>query len=136
MDGYIVNKSGTDSITIAGLIPGANCSLYVITQSDVNAGGRRSGFSVNGGPITITAGTDPNASTFINGQNYEFFNTSADASGIVSIVYFSGQDEADINGFQLFTTDTAAATPEPGGISLAIGGLMCLAGRWRRRTPR
>ena len=135
MDSYLVNKTGTDSIAIAGLIPGADYSLYVITQGDLYSGGRVSQFSVNGGPTVTTAPADYTASTYVSGQNYERFDTSADLSGTIAIVYASANGEADINGFQLFTTATAA--PEPGGISLAIGGLMlCLVGRWRRRSPR
>jgi hypothetical protein len=134
MDGYIVNKTGGDSITIAGLIPGADYSLYVITQSDQYSGGRSSAFSVNGGPTVFTAPTNPTLGTFVNGQNYESFDTLADLSGTITILYSNNGDEADVNGFQLFTT--ADAAPEPGGIGLAIGGLSCMVGLWRRRTAR
>jgi hypothetical protein len=136
MDGYIVNKDGTDSITISGLIAGADYSLYVISQSDVNARGRSSVFTVNGGPTLITAPTDPAASTYISGQNYGFFDTSADLSGTITILYSTNHAEADVNGFQLFTNADAAPVPEPGGIGLAIGGLAGLVGFWRRRTSR
>jgi uncharacterized protein (TIGR03382 family) len=133
MDGYLVNKTGTDSITIAGLTPGADYSLYVFTQSDKYSGGRSAAFSVNGGPTVYMVPTDPTANTFIDGQNYGSFSTSADLSGGITILYSNNNEEADVNGFQLFT---GTATPEPGGITFAIGGLACLVGLWRRRSTR
>ncbi len=99
---YLVNLSTTPlAITIAGLVPNAPYSLYMITQGDGGAPGRSSQFAVNGGaPVTTSPGADIN--TFINGQNYVLLNVTADSSGVLNIAYASGSGEADVEGFQLF----------------------------------
>jgi hypothetical protein len=72
MSGYLF-ESGTGTITIGGLHAGGNYALYLYTQGDVNATGRRTTFTVNGGsPFTTSAGSNT-ANTFISGQNYVLF---------------------------------------------------------------
>jgi hypothetical protein len=128
MSAYIVSK-GYDTITIDGLTPNAHYALYVIMQAGVFSTGRQAAVSVNGGPPVVAAPMDQNASTFISGQNYEAFDTSADGLGKVTILYSSHTGEADINGFQL------SQSPEPSGLYLGIAGLAAVI-TLRRRVRR
>ncbi len=126
MSAYLVDVS-SNAITISGLAPTANYALYMYTQVPVFGSGRQASFSVNGGSPVIAAPGDQNASTFINGQNYEVFNTAADSLGNITIDYSAYNGEADVNGFQL------SDTPEPGELGMAAGAIALLIG-WRRRN--
>jgi hypothetical protein len=126
MSGYLA-EGGTGSITISGLVAGGDYDLYLYTQGDVNATGRQTTFTVNGGsPVTTSPGS-ASADTFISGQNYVLFDVAANAGGDISVVYSNFAGEADVNGFQL------AAVPEPSAVILVLTGLLAVACFARKR---
>jgi hypothetical protein len=127
MSAYLVSTS-LNIITITGLDPGFTYDLYMISQVPVFGDGRQAGFTINAGPIVLTAPAVSSASTFIEGQNYEHFVAQADTLGDVTIDFFAQTGEADVNGFQLQTT------PEPGTFGLGIGAILIGIGFRRRRS--
>ena len=120
MSAYLVNRVGQParSITISGLIPGANYDLYMITQGDANAGSRRTSFAVNGGTVvSTTAGAD--IGSYVNGQNYVRLSTTANSSGVLNVVWQVVSGEANVNGFQLagnFACSVSGSTVTLSGI--------------------
>jgi hypothetical protein len=130
MSGYLF-EGGTGTITIGGLISGRDYDLYLYTQGDVNATGRRTTFTVNGGsPFTTSPGSN-STNTFISGQNFVLFDVAANASGVISVVYSKNAGEADVNGFQL-----TAAVPEPSSVILLLTTLLAVAFVARKRFAR
>jgi hypothetical protein len=128
MSGYLF-ESGTGTITIGGLVAGEEYALYLYTQGDVNATGRRTTFTVNGGsPFTTSPGSN-STNTFISGQNYVLFDVAANASGNISVVYSKNAGEADVNGFQL------TAVPEPSTV-IPLLTLLAVAFLARKRFAR
>jgi len=126
MSGYLVD-GGTGSITIAGLVAGESYDLYLYTQGDVNATGRQTTFTVNGGTPFTTAPGSASTDTFISGQNFVLFDVAADGGGDMSVAFTNFAGEADVNGFQL------AAVPEPSAVILVLTGLLAVGFVARRR---
>jgi hypothetical protein len=127
MNGYLVNHNATpETITIAGLVPNAPYSLYMITQGDAGAPGRQTQFSVNSGaPLTTSPGA--NSNLFITGQNYVVLNATADASGVLTVSYAAASGEADVNGFQLVASSSVCSVSGTTVTLLATGTCTILA---------
>ncbi len=114
MEGYLYNTSPTnpEHFSFTGLSPNTAYELYVYTQGDKDATGRKTSVSVdNGLSWTTTNAGDGTASTFILGQNYLIVNPVTDGTGSMDIQWKAGSVEADINALQLLGTSTAV--PEP-----------------------
>jgi hypothetical protein len=132
-DGYLSQHSGfgTGTVTLSGFAPDEAFSLYLYSERDC---GCSSGtFSVNGSPSQTTATGLPSA--FVLNQNYLVFTGAADSNGKVTIDYApaGGSGEGEINGIQL----VSSAAPEPGPITMVLGGLaLVCAGQIRRRRGR
>ncbi|WP_156427847.1 PEP-CTERM sorting domain-containing protein [Thiohalocapsa sp. ML1] len=111
----------------------AEHELYVYTQDDSGANGRRMALTPAGGSTVITDPADANANTFILGQNYLRLDVMSDASGVLSFDYVRHTSEANLNGLQLVVAEAQAPAPASLGL-LAAGGLVLAA--VRRRRPR
>ena len=125
MQGYLVNNI---SMTLNGLNPGQAYDLYMYTQGDNNSAGRAIGLTSTGGSAGIAS--QSNANSFIANDNYILLQPIADGSGTISIGEYFVSGEANLNGFQLVTTDI----PEPGSLSVLGIGMLALAGATRRRS--
>jgi pimeloyl-ACP methyl ester carboxylesterase len=95
----VLYSAGTTTITLSGLNPNQNYTLYIYTQGDKNGLNRSISISANGGPPQIA--TQTNADTFILDNNYVVETVAADGSGNINIKGVTLVDEGDINGFQL-----------------------------------
>ena len=123
--------SGGKHITLNNLTPNAGYELYLYTEGDSWADGRRAHFDANG-VLAESSATVSAAGTFILGQNYLKLDVTANGSGSLDIAYSrlpnlvnpGNGSEADINGFQL----QLSAVPEPsqwammGLTLLGVGG--------------
>jgi hypothetical protein len=127
MEGYIYKPTpGTAQITLSGLAPSTDYSLYLYSEGDSGSTGRRLGVSVNGGATTTTSAAVASAGTFIEGQNYLKLNAASDVTGKLDIAYSFAVGEANINGFQV------SAVPEPASTMLAMEALLGGLALWRR----
>lgn len=127
MEGYLYKFTpGTANITLSGLAPSTDYSLYLYTQGDIGANNRRLSVSVNGGPTTTTSASVASASTFIEGQNYLKLSVTSDLAGKLDMSYSFASGEANINGFQV------SAVPEPASTMLVVGAALGGLALWRR----
>ena len=128
MQGYLVgfgDKAGID-LVFTGMTAGKEYGFWVYTQGDDNSKGRSISIAANGGTPVIA--TQSMGSSFVQGDNYVYFTTFADANGDLDISGKSLVGEANINGFQL------TAVPEPTEMALMMAGLTFLAGAAARRS--
>ncbi len=125
MRSYLATYS-SGSLALSGLAPDTDYALYLYSQGDFAATGRKTGFTVNG-LSDVTTAAQANASTFINDQNYLVMNVVSDSFGVLNIAYNTVTSEADLNGLQL------VSVPEPATMSLlALGGIALI----RRRSKK
>ncbi|MEI8043306.1 MAG: immunoglobulin domain-containing protein, partial [Verrucomicrobiota bacterium] len=120
MSGYMYN-TGSGSMSFANLPVNSPFTLYIYTQGDSTAGGRRT--SVTYGSTYVTSPTVANATSFVNGQNYLVISGTTTAGGALSLTYGAYVNEADINGLQLMVTTTApSVASQPASQTVAVGG--------------
>ncbi len=130
MNNYIgtnaVSTAG-NTFTFSGLNAGQLYDVYIYTQPA--ASGRRLGANVGGETKTTNLSVAPSGS-FIENQNYlRFQNKITNASGDLTLSYWSGVTFGVVNGIQI------VAVPEPG--TLLLGGIAAACGGggvwWKRR---
>ena len=125
-DGYLVTST-SNTISLAGLTPGDNFSLYIYSQRAGVAESTQ--VSVTGLP-SQTAVDTANPGAFVQNTNYLVFNGTVDGTGDLTITYANSSAEGDVNGLQLVTS---SATPEPAAWSLIACGLGFVGFIRRRR---
>ena len=129
MGGYLVAGGGNSiDVTLSGLAAGQSYGLYVYDQGDGNAAGRSLAVTANGATQTAT---QTNVGTFIQGNNYLYFDGVANALGdiVISGIPISNS-EANINGLQIVTN----AVAEPAPLAVLGVGLLGMAAIRRRAT--
>ena len=99
MGGYIYSSSSQD-MTFSNLPLSAAFSLYVYTQGDSAATGRRLSVTFNGSTSTSSAAV-AGATSFVLNQNYMVISGTTTAGGTLPFSYAGVSGEANINGLQL-----------------------------------
>ncbi|MFN5273934.1 MAG: hypothetical protein ACK5E3_12040 [Planctomycetota bacterium] len=137
MKGYLtssVNSSSPNTFTFAGLDNSKTYSLYIYSQGDSGANGRRLGVSI-GGTTSTTTSSVATANTFILNQNYLLFSNLTPTAGQIQGTWWRVNGEANINGMQLLENGGGGggAVPEPASAAIALiflgGGALR---KWRK----
>lgn len=137
MKGYLfsnVDSSSPNTFTFAGLDNSKTYSLYIYSQGDSGANGRRLGVNV-GGTTSTTTSSVATANTFILNQNYLLFSNLTPTAGQIQGTWWKVAGEAVINGMQLLENGGGGGgeVPEPASAAIA---LMFLGGgalrKWRK----
>lgn len=130
---YLADSGNGIQASFAGFSSGQVVEFYAYTQGDNNSAGRTVAIEANGAAAGFS--TQTNTNTFVEGDNYQYFKSVADAAGVVSLdirtIYAigNGNDQANVNGFQIITSPV----PEPGETFLLGSGLVTLLAVARRK---
>lgn len=137
MKGFLYSttaSSNPNTFSFAGLDDSKTYSLYIYSQGDSAANGRRLGVSI-GGTTSTTTSSVATANTFILNQNYLLFSNLTPTDGQIQGTWWNVAGEANINGMQLLENGGGGggAVPEPASAAIA---LMFLGGgalrKWRK----
>ena len=140
MGGYLYSTT-SGSLNFMSLPGNSPFTLYLYTQGDSAATGRRISLTYNGLTTTSTA-TLTNTTTLVSGRNYLTLTGTTPPDGTLSLSYAAFVGEANINGLQLqltassptITSQPAARTATNGNnlsFSVTAGGAMPLSYQWR-----
>ena len=128
MDGYMYSLS-SGSLSFSSLATNAAFTLYVYSQGDSAATGRRISVTGNGTTVTSAAGV-AGTTSFVNGQNYLILSGTTTAGGTLLLTYTNVSGEADINGLQLLIATVVPPTNAISWSGIFGGGGTGQAGGW------
>jgi len=138
-----VSGSEKEKITLKGLTPGDEYTLYLYSQDGNNSNNDVLKFRVNGGSVIILNSKNGQGTDFIKGQNYSESVVTVNSDGKLIIKYWSKEETCGcdykgvINGFQLVQTtlgdQDTTPVPEPTStLLLGIGASLLGAVRMRK----